>query len=71
MPAAGMPGTLSCLPITLGGDCSLIKAAAKMTEGFWFFFGAAPKLRSGRKTQCREEGWEKGSWHGMSQLTQL
>lgn len=43
---------LSCLPVTPGGDCSLIKAVAKMRE----FFGAAPKLRSGRKTQHRDEG---------------
>lgn len=56
MLAAVMHGTISCLPVTPGGDCSLIKAVAKMRD----FFGAAPKLRSRTKTQCRDEGWEKG-----------
>lgn len=39
------------------GECSLIQAVAQMRE----IFSAAPKLRSVRKSQCRDEGWEKGS----------
>lgn len=65
MLAAVMHGTLLCLPVTPGGDCSLIKAFAKMKE----LFDAARKLRSGRKTLHRDEGWKKGSCRGVTQLT--
>lgn len=58
--------TLWCLPVTPAGNCSLIKAIAKMKE----FSSAAPRSRSVTNTQFRDEGWEKTSCHGMSQLTQ-
>lgn len=66
MVAVVMHSKILCLPVTPGEDCSLIKAVPKIKE----FFNAASKRRSGKKTQPRDEGWEKGSCHGMSQLTE-
>lgn len=47
------------------GECSLIKAVAKMRD----IFSAAPQLRSVRKSQRWDEGWEKGSC-GTGRLAQ-